>query len=61
MISQASIELAKQARNEYMNDGQVKSVCPKCHEHPKVTVTPDGGRMTIKCPCGYIVDGEIYF
>ena len=60
-VSQQSTMLAKQARMEKMENGYVTVVCPKCHEHPKITTTSRGERSIVRCNCGYIIDAEINF
>ena len=60
-ISPQSIMLAKQARLEQQRDGYIRTVCPKCGKHPKITITLGGERTIISCPCGYIKNGEINF
>jgi hypothetical protein len=61
MISEESIMLARQAHLEQQRYGHVIVTCPKCHQHPKVTMTSRGERLTISCPCRYVLSGEIYF
>ncbi len=56
-----SIMLARQAQLEQQRYGHVIVTCPKCHQHPKVTLTLRGERLTISCPCRYVLSGEIYF
>lgn len=56
-----SIMLAKQARKEKREFGQVFVVCPKCQEHPVIYLSPDGERLDVRCKCGFVQDGEIYF
>jgi hypothetical protein len=60
-ISPQSIMLAKQARLEYLRTGQIITICPKCHEHPEITMTPRGERTIISCPCRYVNNIEINF
>lgn len=59
-LSQSSM-LAHQARLEQLKNGYVTTICPKCHEHPEITMTSKGERTIIRCPCGYIKSGEINF
>lgn len=60
-ISPQSISLANQARREWLETGEVKVICPKCHEHPEITMTSRGERTTISCKCRYISNCEINF
>jgi len=60
-ISQQSIMLAKKARLEKQKTGHMTVVCPKCHEHPEITMTSRGERTIISCSCGYIKNIEINF
>lgn len=60
-ISQQSIMLANQARVEQQKNGYVSVSCPKCQEHPKITMTSRGERTIISCKCGYIKNIEINF
>lgn len=59
--SRESSMLAHQARLEQLKNGYVTTICPKCHEHPEITMTSKGERTFIRCPCGYIKSGEINF
>lgn len=61
IASHQSILLAKQARQEQQKSGYVSVICPKCQEHPKITMTSRGERTIIKCACGYIRTAEINF
>ena len=58
-ISQESILLAKKARTELMEKGQITVICPKCQEHPEITTTPRGERTMVTCKCGYIISVDI--
>lgn len=58
-ISQESIMLANQARTELLKNGYVSVICPKCQEHPKITMTSRGERTIISCACGYVKNIEI--
>lgn len=60
-ISRQSVMLANQARIEQQENGYVKVICPKCQEHPKITMTSKGERTIISCPCGYVKNIEINF
>ena len=60
-ISEESIMLAKKAIQEMRLTGAVTVKCPKCGTIPKITISPRGERQTVRCKCGYIADGEIYF
>ena len=55
------IKIAYQAMTEQAKDGCVTVACPKCMEHPKVSITPGGERTLVLCKCRYIQSGEIYF
>ena len=61
VISRQSIMLAKQARLEKQKNGYVSVVCPKCQEHPEITMTSKGERTIVSCPCGYVKNIEINF
>ena len=60
-ISHQSIMLAKQARLEQQKNGYVSVICPKCQEHPEITMTSNGERTIIRCKCGYVKNVEINF
>ncbi len=60
-ISRQSIMLAKQARLEQQKNGYVSVKCPKCNGIPEITMTSNGERTTVSCPCGYIKNIEINF
>lgn len=60
-FSPQSIMLANQARLEQLKNGYVSVKCPKCHEHPEITMTSKGERTIISCPCGYVRNIEINF
>lgn len=53
--------LANQARLEQIRDGYVSTKCPKCDSTPEVITTPNGERSSVRCKCGYVASGEIYF
>ena len=58
-ISQESIMLAKKARKEKIETGQITVKCPKCQKIPEITMSSRGERTTISCSCGYIFNEEI--
>lgn len=58
-ISPKSLLLAKQARMEMMENGYIKTTCPKCQEHPRITTTLRGERTIVTCSCGYIINVDI--
>lgn len=60
-LSEESRMLAKKARRELEKDLKTSVVCPRCHTHPTLVITPDGGRSDVSCDCGYVYSGEIYF
>lgn len=47
--SRESSMLAHQARLEQLKNGYVTTICPKCHEHPEITMTSKGERTFIRC------------
>lgn len=51
--------LADRALREYMGNGSVSTVCPKCREHPEIKTTPGGERTVVRCRCGYVKNMEI--
>ena len=59
--SEESRILANQARKELEQSSTTSVLCPLCHTHPKLTVTPGGERSKVRCECGYIYSAEIYF
>ena len=60
-ISRQSIMLAKQARLEQLKNGYVSVKCPRCNGTPEITMTSNGERTIISCPCGYVKNIEINF
>jgi len=60
-ISEESRVLAKKARRELEQDSKTSVICPKCKLHPTLTITQDNTRSNVRCDCGYIMSGEIYF
>lgn len=60
-LSSPSYLLAKKARTEKLQNGMVTVVCPKCGQIPEVRIAGNNERILVKCKCGYIMDGEIYF
>ncbi|MBQ8982648.1 MAG: hypothetical protein IJ079_03585 [Lachnospiraceae bacterium] len=59
--SSPSYLLAKRARIEQMQNGKVSVICPRCNEKPVVNIIGNNERIYVRCKCGYIADGEIYF
>lgn len=60
-ISEESRTLARKARKDLESDSTTSVICPKCHTHPILIISPDGGRSDVSCECGYVYSGEIYF
>lgn len=60
-VFKQSIMLANQARLEKQENGKVSVICPKCQDHPKITISSHGERTTIRCKCGFVRSGEINF
>jgi len=55
------IALAKKAMRELDREQTTSVRCPKCGEAPEITITPNGERTIISCPCRYIYEMEINF
>ena len=51
--------LARAARKEFYETKNITIICPKCGAYPKMTMTENGERSTVRCKCGYICDTEI--
>lgn len=52
-ISTDGVALAKQAVREFQKLGYVDLICPKCHKHPAVSITPE--RLSVRCECGFVM------
>ena len=55
--------LARKAKMEKIEKGTVSTMCPKCHQKINVDEVYDNGilkSISVRCKCGYILDGEIY-
>lgn len=50
--------LALQAEEEMKETGCVTVVCPRCGEKPIVNIEPH--RLSVRCPCGLIWNGEVW-
>lgn len=58
-VSDEASKLASRARRELRESGEVKTICPKCHQ--KVQIKKEENRISIFCPCHYVSDHEISF
>ena len=61
ILTQESYLLSRKARREIEMTGDETVVCPKCGTKPTILKTSNGERITVRCKCGLIGDGEIYF
>lgn len=61
VISLESITLAKQARLEQQTKGYIEVKCPRCQEHPEISMSSKGERTIISCKCRYVRNAEINF
>ncbi len=64
VVTEESIMLARKARKEKHEKGEVLATCPKCHHRIEVDELYHNGilvRVSVWCKCGYVRDGEIYF
>ena len=60
MMSEESIMLARKARMEMWQTGNITVKCPKCGTIPRITTSLKGERLTVSCECGYVFDSEMY-
>ncbi len=50
-----SYELAQASKEEFLVNGKVETVCPKCKQHPVVKITGIyDERVTVFCECGFV-------
>ena len=59
--SPQSAMLAKQAFTELKKSKVTSVICPKCQKAPSISQTSNSERVSMRCPCGYLYDMEIYF
>ena len=53
-------ELGYKARSELIKTGKTTVICPKCKTHPKRIIQSEN-REIVKCECGYVGVGLIFF
>ena len=54
--------LAQKAREEFLLEGSVRVICPKCKTTPIVKTSGHNcERLIIRCECGYVAEIEFVF